>query len=162
MPLFSRSLILVASLLLAVAGDAAEPVIIKFCEVVDQVSEDVVSVAGPPRSKEHLLIRKEPAMDSRHLKEATVAQTAGAAEQQWSLKLTFTEAGSKRFAELTTRLIGNRLAILANDKVLIAPTIRSSITGGNAEISGAFTEKEIKNLADAIMRGIQSANGAAG
>lgn len=162
MTLLIRSLILGVSLLLVALGGAAEPVIIKFCEVVDQVSEDVVSVAGPPKSKENLLIRKEPAMDSSHLKEATVAQTAGAAGQQWSLKLTFTEAGSKRFAELTTKIIGNRLAILANDEVLVAPTIRTSITGGNAEISGAFTEKEIKNLADAIMRGIQSANGAAG
>lgn len=166
MLLFIRSLILVASMLLTLPVDAADPVIIKFCEVVESPADDVISVAGPAGSKDKLLIRKSPAMDSSHLKDARVAQSTnvidGVAEQQWTLKIGFTESGSKKFAELTTTLLGKRLAILADDKVLTAPTIRSSITGGTAEISGAFSEQELKDLAAAITLGIQKSKEASG
>lgn len=167
MALFTRSLILVASLLLAVVpGDAAEPVIIKFCEVMESPADDVIAVTGPDESKDKLLIRKAPSMDSTDIKEARVVQSTnvidGVAEQQWRLKIEFTESGSKKFAALTTSLIGKRLAILADDKVLTAPTIRSSITGGTAEISGAFSEQELKDLAAAITLGIQNSKGAGG
>lgn len=163
MALFTRSLILVASLLLAVAGDAAEPVIIKFCEVMESPADDVISVTGPDESKDKLLIRKAPSMDSTDIKEARVVQSPDApVGQQWRLMIEFTESGSKKFAALTTSLIGKRLAILANDKVLTAPIIHSSITGGKAEISGIFTEQELKDLAAAMMLGIQNSKGAGG
>jgi preprotein translocase subunit SecD len=166
MALFSRSLILVASLLLAVAGDAAEPVTIKFCEVMESPADDVISVEGPSGSKDKLLIRKAPLLDSSHLKEVYVGKAIavlnGVAKDRWTLSLTFTDSGSKRFAEATEKLLGKRLAILANDKVLVAPFIRESITGGRAEISGSFTEQELKDLADAVTLGIQQAKGAGG
>ena len=47
----------------------------------------------------------------------------------------FTDEGKTRFADATTKLVGQRLAIVFDGVVMSAPVIREPITGGQAMIS---------------------------
>jgi preprotein translocase subunit SecD len=69
------------------------------------------------------------------------------------VSITFNSSGSDRFARITTRNRGRRLAIVLDDKVQSAPVIREAITGGQAQITGRFTLKEATNLAIVLRSG---------
>ena len=66
------------------------------------------------------------------------------------VEISFTAAGRKRFAEITRQNLHQRLALLIDGRVCTAPVIQSEIFGGTAEITGAFTEQELKALVDRI------------
>ncbi len=65
----------------------------------------------------------------------------------WEIDFTLTGSGSKLFADVTSRLVGQRLAIVLDRAVESAPTVQSAITGGSGQITGSFTEQEAKDLA---------------
>lgn len=58
-----------------------------------------------------------------------------------------------KFKDVTTRLLGQPLAIYLDDKEISAPQVNSIITDGNATISGNYTSKGAKELADIINLG---------
>ncbi|MBE0477643.1 protein translocase subunit SecD [Candidatus Aerophobetes bacterium] len=62
------------------------------------------------------------------------------------VSIDFTSEGAEKFAELTGRHIGERLAIILDDVVKSAPVIRTRITGGKAVIEGNFTMDEASEL----------------
>ncbi|MDE3084760.1 MAG: protein translocase subunit SecD, partial [Verrucomicrobiota bacterium] len=72
--------------------------------------------------------------------------------------LTFTSAGSKRFAEVTRQIAEEgqrtghlgRLAIVLDGKLYSAPTVKEEIDSKNAEISGSFTDREAFDLANVL------------
>jgi preprotein translocase subunit SecD len=47
-----------------------------------------------------------------------------------------TESGRRRFAELTERVAGNRVALALDGVVCSAPTVQGTIPGGEFNISG--------------------------
>ena len=55
--------------------------------------------------------------------------------------------GTKKFAKATINGVGKRLAIILDNKIISAPVIRESITGGNGQISGNFTFQSATDLA---------------
>jgi len=59
--------------------------------------------------------------------------------------------GADIFASITKANVGNRLAIVLDDKIQSAPVIQTQITGGRAQITGSFSMEEAKTLA-AILR----------
>ena len=63
------------------------------------------------------------------------------------IEILFTDAGGKRFAEVTREGRGRRLAIIIGGQLYSAPQIMSEIAGGRAEISGSFSEQEARDLA---------------
>ncbi|HKI97487.1 MAG TPA: protein translocase subunit SecD [bacterium] len=69
------------------------------------------------------------------------------------VSITFNSLGTDRFARITTRSQGRRLAIVLDNKVQSAPVIREPITGGQAQISGRFTLKEATKLAIVLRSG---------
>lgn len=62
------------------------------------------------------------------------------------ISLQFTEEGGSKFAELTGRNVGRELPIILDNQVVSAPVVEQIITGGSAQISGAFTIEEAKQL----------------
>ncbi|MFZ9746819.1 MAG: protein translocase subunit SecD [Opitutaceae bacterium] len=72
--------------------------------------------------------------------------------------LEFTDAGKKRFAEVTRSIaeIGQRggplgrLAIVLDGKLYSAPTVREEINSPSAQITGSFTDREAINLANVL------------
>ena len=63
------------------------------------------------------------------------------------IEITFTEAGRKRFAEITRQHVHQQLAIIMDEEVLAAPRIQMEIDEGVAKISGVFREDEARDLA---------------
>ena len=55
--------------------------------------------------------------------------------------------GSQRFAQVTSKNIGKKIAIILDNEAISAPVIRDSITGGNGTISGNFTFQTATDLA---------------
>lgn len=83
------------------------------------------------------------------LKDARAAVQNGAA----IVSLEFSEAGGKKFAELTSRNIGKQIAIELDGKVLTAPVVNEAITGGRAQISGQRNIDEAEHLAILLRSG---------
>ncbi len=69
------------------------------------------------------------------------------------ISLAFNGKGTKDFADLTSKHVGERLAIVMDGEVLSAPNIREAIMTGTAEISGQFTYDESFVLALALRSG---------
>ncbi len=62
------------------------------------------------------------------------------------VSMSFDGIGTERFASITRKNRGRRLAIVLDEKVQSAPVIREAITGGEAQITGQFTPQEATNL----------------
>ncbi len=58
----------------------------------------------------------------------------------------FNPEGAKRFAEITGRHVGERLAIILDNVVKSAPVIKTRITGGKAVIEGIYSMEEANEL----------------
>ncbi|MBU1348757.1 protein translocase subunit SecD [Patescibacteria group bacterium] len=67
--------------------------------------------------------------------------------------LTFDDEGTKMFADITRRNVGQPVAIFLDNQPISVPTVESEITGGQAVISGNFTIVEAKLLAQRLNAG---------
>jgi len=65
----------------------------------------------------------------------------------------FNSQGARRFATATAENVGQRFAIVLDNKVISAPNIREPITGGSGEISGSFTVESANELALVLKSG---------
>jgi preprotein translocase subunit SecD len=65
---------------------------------------------------------------------------------QVEVALRMTAAGADDFARITSENVGRQLAIVLDGIVYSAPVIRSSITGGQASITGGFSTEEARRL----------------
>ncbi|WHE97604.1 protein translocase subunit SecD, partial [Treponema pallidum] len=93
-----------------------------------------------------LVVKKEPALEGRHIRDATVS--SGRANEPLVL-FDLDHEGARIFSELTTKEIGRRLAIVSDGKIRSAPAIREPITAGSGSISG-FSAEEAQNLKTAL------------
>ncbi len=90
---------------------------------------------------------------------AGVATTQnGSSTGQWVVDISFNDAGTQKFADVTTRLYGltgvqNQFAIVLDGKVITAPTTGGAFTDGKAQISGSFTQESAQTLADQLKFG---------
>jgi preprotein translocase subunit SecD len=69
------------------------------------------------------------------------------------VSLSFDSRGARVFERITGDNVGKRLAIVLDDKVYSAPVIRDKISGGKAQITGAFTMDDAKDLAIVLRAG---------
>ena len=90
-------------------------------------------------------------LTGKYIKKATVDFNQQDGKPQ--VLLTFTEEGSKLFAEITQRNINKPVAIFIDEFLISAPIVQQAILDGNAVISGNFTLNEAKKLAIAINSG---------
>jgi len=67
--------------------------------------------------------------------------------------LEFNRKGARRFSMLTGQHVGEMLAIVLDGKVHSAPVIKQKISGGEAVITGRFTQKEAADLAIVLRAG---------
>ncbi|MSM41177.1 MAG: protein translocase subunit SecD [Geobacter sp.] len=65
----------------------------------------------------------------------------------------FNSTGARLFDQVTAANVGKRFAIVLDNTVYSAPVIRERISGGSAQISGSFTEKEAADLAIVLRAG---------
>ena len=138
--------------LVAAAHVTAAPPVIQFRLVVDSPTADseqmrVVQPNNSPRQPEILNVQKAVLLDSSDLKNAKAGVDG---LQQPIIEIKFTDDGAKRFADVTGKNVGERLAIVIDGRLYSAPRINAAITGGEAQINGHFTKEQAENLAARI------------
>ncbi|HEB74968.1 MAG TPA: protein translocase subunit SecD [Nitrospirae bacterium] len=101
--------------------------------------------------KRPFLLKKEVLLSGDLLAEARVA-----IDQRFNepyVSLTFNSTGAKIFEEITGKYVKKRLAIILDGNVYSAPVIQERIAGGNAQITGAFSLDDAKDLAIVLKAG---------
>ncbi len=58
-----------------------------------------------------------------------------------------------KWKDVTTKYVGNQIAIVLDNLVYSAPNVNEPIPSGRSQISGNFTQAEAKDLADALQSG---------
>ncbi|MGW1877710.1 protein translocase subunit SecD [Streptomyces sp. NPDC001975] len=97
------------------------------------------------------------AVDGTEVKKAqAVFDTQGASG--WQVQMNFSSSGAKKFADVTASLAKNsqpqnEFGIVLDGEVVSSPYVQQSITGGQAEISGSFTQGEAQSLANMLSYG---------
>ncbi|MFI9204392.1 protein translocase subunit SecD [Streptomyces sp. NPDC053048] len=76
----------------------------------------------------------------------------------WIVQLKFDSTGAKKFADVTGQLATkqspqNQFAIVLDGEVVSDPSVSTSIGGGQAEISGGFTQQSSSELANVLSYG---------
>lgn len=104
---------------------------------------------------EELFVKRIPEMTGEAVANSGVSiDTYGKPE----VMLQFTKEGKQRFAEVTRTIsqLGQqsgrlgRLAIVLDGKLYSAPTVREEISGGSAQITGSFSDREATDLANVL------------
>lgn len=90
-----------------------------------------------------IILEKEAALTGRYLESASVQFT----QDGTAVGIDFDSEGADQFGELTSNNVGERIAIVLDGKVLSAPRVNEPIVGGQAQITGNFTDKEARDLA---------------
>ncbi|NUR05021.1 MAG: protein translocase subunit SecD [Streptomyces sp.] len=76
----------------------------------------------------------------------------------WTVTMEFTGKGSKKFGDITGKLAKNQspqnqFAIVLDGNVVSDPSVSQALTGGNAEITGSFSQQEAQSLANMLSYG---------
>lgn len=149
-----KTTILLLSCLLGfslVAAEPSKPATFEVRLVLDKATDDseqltVLQQSTVPKQAEpeRLHVQKKALLARADLKSADVhkSKVNGAPE----IQIAFSEQGTKRFAEVTRKHVGERLAIVIDGKVYSAPVVRTEIPGGKAVISGSFSQEEATQL----------------
>jgi preprotein translocase subunit SecD len=82
----------------------------------------------------------------------------GSTTNEWEVRLSFDSKGSRAFRDSTTRLYNlpspqNQFAIVLDGLVISAPVAQGPITGGQASITGSFTQATATTLANQLKYG---------
>lgn len=93
-------------------------------------------------------------IEGKDIESATAVQSQNNNGQTaYSVSLKLTKDGVAKFADATSRLLGQTISIWMDETMISAPTVQSVIADGQAQISGQFTVEEVKSLADKINAG---------
>ncbi len=101
--------------------------------------------------KQPLLLKKQVLLTGDMVKDARVR--IGGPYNEPYVALEFTDRGARIFERVTGENVGKRLAIVLDGVVRSAPVIREKISGGQAQITGAFTYEEAADLAIVLRAG---------
>ncbi|MFE4638138.1 protein translocase subunit SecD [Streptomyces sp. NPDC056773] len=76
----------------------------------------------------------------------------------WIVTMQFTDKGADKFGKITGELAAkqppqNQFAIVLDGEVISDPNVREALTGGNAEISGGFTQQSAMDLGNMLSYG---------
>ena len=92
-------------------------------------------------------------LTGKNLKNATAQYSQGQGLGEPEVSLQFDDEGTKLFADLTKKNLGKKIAIFLDGELQIAPTVQSEIINGQAVITGNYTFKEAKDIADRLNEG---------
>src|SRR5438132_1235783 len=113
--------------------------------------EAVAGVKEKPR-EERLLVKKKADLSGDRV------SNAGASYERdgWVVHLRFDSEGAKKFGDITAAHIHHRFAIVLDGIIQSAPVIQDAIYGGDAQITGRFTEEEARGLASVLENPLQT------
>ena len=100
---------------------------------------------------ERLLVKKKADLGGDRVKESH----AYYGNDGWTVQLKFDGEGAKQFGKITEQYKGHRFAIVLDGLIQSAPVIRDAIYGGDAVITGRFSEEEARGLASVLENPLQ-------
>jgi SecD/SecF fusion protein len=102
--------------------------------------------------EERLLVKKKGDLSGDRV------SSAGASYERdgWVVHLRFDSEGAKKFGDITAAHIHHRFAIVLDGVIQSAPVIQDAIYGGDAQITGHFTEEEARGLASVLENPLQT------
>src|SRR5438309_2368315 len=102
--------------------------------------------------EERLLVKKKADLGGDRVTESH----AYYGNEGWAVQLKFDGEGAKTFGRITEQYKGHRFAIVLDGVIQSAPVIRDAIYGGDAVITGRFTEQEARQLASVLENPLQT------
>lgn len=111
----------------------------------------VLELIGEPALLEFRTPDNVTFMTGEMIELAQVQQDTETGEYVIAFKLN--DEGSKLFADMTSKHIGQQLSIYLDGEVLIAPTVQSAITGGEGIINGLGSVENALTIATQIQSG---------
>src|SRR5437763_2407574 len=108
--------------------------------------------AGEKPIEERLLVKKKADLAGDRV------SSAGASYEKdgWVVHLRFDPEGAKKFGDITAAHVHHRFAIVLDGVIQSAPVIQDAIYGGDAQITGRFTEEEARGLASVLENPLQT------
>ena len=105
--------------------------------------------------REIYLIASPPAISGGMIEnpKAVISDLGNDNAGQWVVNLDMTVEGRKKWSRFTAKNINRKVAIVLDDEVFMAPTIRDKITAGSTQISGFNDMEEAKNIASILKAG---------
>lgn len=103
------------------------------------------------RKKIPYLVKKRSVLTGEYLTDASV-QIDNRYNEPF-VSISFDARGARLFERITENNVGERLAIVLDNKVYSAPVIREKIAGGKAQITGRFSMEEARDLAIVLRAG---------
>ncbi len=97
-----------------------------------------------------IVVHRRKIIDGNELTNATFEFNE---QGQPAVGLQFNGEGARAFGAATSANVGKRFAIILDDQVIEAPSIRVAITGGRAIIDGGFTAESAQNLSTLLKAG---------
>ena len=113
---------------------------------------EAVAGAKEKSREERLLVKKKADLSGERV------SSAGASYERdgWVVHLRFDSEGAKKFGDITAAHIHHRFAIVLDGVIQSAPVIQDAIYGGDAQITGRFTEEEARGLASVLENPLQT------
>src|SRR5881396_1989725 len=107
---------------------------------------------GEKPVEERLLVKKKADLSGDRV------SNAGASYEKdgWVVHLRFDAEGAKQFGNITAANVHHRFAIVLDGGIQSAPVIQDAIYGGDAQITGRFTEEEARSLASVLQNPLQT------
>ena len=133
-----------------------------YQEGSDRINIDIPGVSdanaileelGKPGSLVFLDSEGQQVLDGTQVTSAQPGIDKSSGSDEYVVSLTFDEAGTKAFADATTKGVGKPIYIVYDGGIVSAPTVREPITGGQCRIDGMENYEEANNLAATIRIG---------
>lgn len=148
-PLTGRLLAVLFTIRLAVAAD---PGAFELHAVADPTTKQGIGYPfpqpkGPP---EMVMLDSTVLMDHTALKSVELKHEP---DGEPTILLTFTEAGARRFTEITTQYLGKQLGVILEGQLHSATRVGATIRGGSLTLT-RFTEAEAADLVQKLQQSI--------
>lgn len=111
---------------------------------------------NPDAPDRRLLVHRVPDITGGHIRSASAAYDT----EGWHINIEFDREAGEKFSQITKAMhVGTgRFAIVLDNMILSAPTTQAEggISGGSCRITGNFTEREARELANSLMNPLRN------
>ena len=139
-----------ASMAVAIATPTSPVFQIRLAQVTPMVDSERMTYVSRYQYNTYtnvLYVQKIVLLDQTAIKSARVRMDSFG---QPIIDINFTDAGAKRFAEVTQQNVHKRLAIVIDGQLCEAAIIAEPILGGRVSIAGSFSKQEAADLVQKI------------
>lgn len=129
----------------------------KALSIIGQTAQlEFREVLTPETTGQTKMILGPPLITGKDLKDASAQyrESEVGLKEEPVVSMSFNKEGTKKFGDVTTRLVNKQLAIILDGKVMTAPVVNEAITTGEAIISGGnMTMEKAKEIALVLQTG---------